>query len=207
VDDTASGGAAARILSAAEELFAARGFAGVSARDIAERAGEKKASVFYHFGSKPELFQRVLERYYAAHAEALGSASAGPGDARERLHRLIDAYLDFAEDHEAYMRLVQHEIAAGSEFLPEVQRGLALLLDRVQAILADLVPATGPLSARQFFLTFSGIVNAYQVFAPALGPLWGEDPRKTGARRERRAHVHWVADALLAGLEGERRRA
>src|SRR5256885_8471488 len=50
------------------DLFCERGYEGVSARDVAERASVNKALVFYHFGSKAKLFDRVIERYYESHA-------------------------------------------------------------------------------------------------------------------------------------------
>ncbi len=196
----ANGDPAERILDAADELFSSRGFPGVSMRDVAESAGVKKASVFYHFKSKDELFERVLERYYAAHARVLESAETG-GDASERLHRFIDAYLDFIEDHHRYVRLVQMEITSASTHLPQIARGLGLLHERVQAILEGLVPESGPLAARQFFVSFAGIVNNYYLYAPALPDTWGgDDPLAAGPRRERREHVHWIVDALLARL-------
>ena len=63
---TTSRGAADKILRAAEKLFASKGFAAVSVRDIAMEAGVNKALVFYYYESKSGLLARVLERYYAA---------------------------------------------------------------------------------------------------------------------------------------------
>src|SRR5450755_2698489 len=51
-----------RILDAAEELFARRGFYGVSVRDITQAAGVDVALVSYHFGAKRALFTAVFER-------------------------------------------------------------------------------------------------------------------------------------------------
>ncbi|HYX73082.1 MAG TPA: TetR family transcriptional regulator [Steroidobacteraceae bacterium] len=51
-----------RILDAAEQLFAQRGFYGVSLRDITQAAGVDVALVGYHFGGKRELFTAVFER-------------------------------------------------------------------------------------------------------------------------------------------------
>lgn len=52
-----------KILDAAEELFAESGFAETSLRQITKKAEVNLASVNYHFGSKKELIQAVLERY------------------------------------------------------------------------------------------------------------------------------------------------
>jgi AcrR family transcriptional regulator len=54
-----------RILSAAEELFAAEGFEKVSLRAITQSADANLASVNYHFGSKDALIDAVIERIIA----------------------------------------------------------------------------------------------------------------------------------------------
>lgn len=51
-----------RILDAAERLFAERGFAGTSLRDIASAARVNLAAANYHFGSKDELFRAAVLR-------------------------------------------------------------------------------------------------------------------------------------------------
>nr|WP_218681004.1 TetR/AcrR family transcriptional regulator [Rhodococcus qingshengii] len=52
----------ARLLDAAEELFADRGYFGVSVRDITDRADTRLAAVSEQFGGKEGLFQAVLAR-------------------------------------------------------------------------------------------------------------------------------------------------
>lgn len=52
-----------RILDAAEQLFAERGFAETSLRTITARAKVNLASVNYHFGSKKSLIQDVFDRF------------------------------------------------------------------------------------------------------------------------------------------------
>ncbi|RDV26036.1 TetR/AcrR family transcriptional regulator [Alteromonas aestuariivivens] len=53
-----------RILNAAETLFAEQGYAQTSMRTITARADVNLASVNYHFGSKKNLIQAVLKRYF-----------------------------------------------------------------------------------------------------------------------------------------------
>lgn len=52
-----------RILDAAETLFADKGFAETSLRQITGRAGVNLAAVNYHFGSKKSLIQAVFARF------------------------------------------------------------------------------------------------------------------------------------------------
>jgi AcrR family transcriptional regulator len=51
-----------RITSAAERLFAERGFAGTSLRTVTSEAGVNLAAVHYHFGTKDALLQAVFDR-------------------------------------------------------------------------------------------------------------------------------------------------
>jgi AcrR family transcriptional regulator len=52
----------ARLLDAAERLFAAKGFEATSLRDVTSRARANLAAVNYHFGSKEALVRAVFER-------------------------------------------------------------------------------------------------------------------------------------------------
>jgi len=196
------GASAKKILKAAVELLGELGYDGVSARDIAERAGVKKALVFYHFGSKEGLFEKVLDRYYADHRTALRSAMEGEGSRREQLHRVIDAYLDFIRDNRRYPRLIQRLVVSGDEARGEqIQRQLRPLFEWTEAALAGLTPDTGPLAARHFFVTFSGMVINFFTYAPVLSPFWGEDPLSDAGIAERRAHLHWMVEGILDRLE------
>ncbi|MGF1492346.1 MAG: TetR/AcrR family transcriptional regulator [Microcoleaceae cyanobacterium] len=52
-----------QIISAAERLFAERGFAGTTLRNVVNEAGVNLAAVHYHFGSKEDLFRAVVARF------------------------------------------------------------------------------------------------------------------------------------------------
>jgi TetR/AcrR family transcriptional regulator len=54
--------AEARILAAAEEIFAEAGYSGETTAAIAERAGLPKANLHYYFRSKEALYRRLIER-------------------------------------------------------------------------------------------------------------------------------------------------
>ena len=49
-------------LDAAQHLFAEKGFAGTSMRDIAALSGVSQPLIHYHFGSKEGLYRAVKER-------------------------------------------------------------------------------------------------------------------------------------------------
>lgn len=65
------------ILTAAERLYAARGFADVTLRDIVAEANVNLAAVNYHFGSKDELITELfVSRSLATNRERLNELKA-----------------------------------------------------------------------------------------------------------------------------------
>jgi TetR/AcrR family transcriptional regulator len=194
---------AQRILAAADELFGGRGYDAVSVRDVAQHAGVNKALVFYYFDSKEELFARVLAGYYSAHRVALEQSFRSDGDIATRLRRLIDAYFDFISDNRRFARLVQQQVAGPGTHLELIRENLTELERWTEQALADVAPNAGPLAARHFFVTFSAAMLNYFTYAPALTEVWGGDPLADDALAERREHLHWLAEVIVARL-GER---
>ena len=86
----------ARILDAAERLFAQRGFHGVSIRDITGAAGVDVALANYHFGSKQGLLEAVFTRRAVdlndERLALLDALLANRGRKRPDLEAIIDAF-------------------------------------------------------------------------------------------------------------------
>jgi len=189
-----------RILDAADALFGEVGFDGVSVRDVAERADVNKASVFYYYNSKGELFRTVLERYYEHQHEALREAfEQTSGSLRERFHRGMDAYFDFVAENHRYPRLVQRILTSDSQQVEFIQRSLSPLYDWIGEQLEEVAPEEGPLATRQFFVTISGAVLTYFTYEPALKDRW--EMLSDEALEERRDHLHWMIDVFIDRLE------
>jgi AcrR family transcriptional regulator len=84
------------ILDAAERLYAERGFADVTLRDIVAAAGVNLAAVNYHFGSKDELIAELFatrgiatNRERLAELKAAETAGGGRADVRAILRALV----------------------------------------------------------------------------------------------------------------------
>ena len=77
-----------RALDVAERLVQTRGFNGFSYADIAEALGVTKASLHYHFPSKADLGQRLIERYEGLqdkkYLSAQTAAQTKPGSAPKK---------------------------------------------------------------------------------------------------------------------------
>ncbi|HSD40680.1 MAG TPA: TetR/AcrR family transcriptional regulator [Burkholderiales bacterium] len=81
-----------RILDVAERLVQTRGFNGFSYADIAAALGITKASLHYHFPTKAELGQRLIQRYEQRFLDALAAIDGSGVDAREKLRRYAAIY-------------------------------------------------------------------------------------------------------------------
>lgn len=86
------------ILKAALHCFALRGFAATSVRAIAAEAGVTGPMIHYYFESKDQLYRRILQIVSDEIQSRIGEAAAVPGPLRERLRRVMHAYVDFATD-------------------------------------------------------------------------------------------------------------
>ena len=64
-----------KIIDAAIPLFATRGFAGVSVKELAEAAGVNIALISYYFGGKENLYSVVLEKQFSIITEIIETAS------------------------------------------------------------------------------------------------------------------------------------
>ena len=97
------------ILDAATELFADRGFDGVSVQEIADRAGTHKTTVLYHFATKDALHDAVLEEGLGRITDTMQEFLAGEFR-RERVAYLLDQIHGFFAEHLALARLLQREL-------------------------------------------------------------------------------------------------
>jgi AcrR family transcriptional regulator len=105
-----------RILDAAEELFAQRGYEGVSVRRIMSQADADVSLAYYHFKSKRDLFDQVMlrkvETLNRMRLEALEAVERRHGDDAPTVEEIIEAFthplLDLlANEHDEWKHYFQ----------------------------------------------------------------------------------------------------
>lgn len=82
------------VVTQAMEAFWTNGYAGTSPADLAEATGVGKGSLYHAFGSKRELFGKVLECYGRAGSEMTEEFLARPGTAKERIRAYLVLIVD-----------------------------------------------------------------------------------------------------------------
>jgi AcrR family transcriptional regulator len=100
-----------RIVEAALEAFAEKGFRGASTRDIAERAGTNQGLITYHFRSKDDLWRAAADRIFGMLRTSLERrlGSLRTEDPRVRAREAIREYVRFAASHPEFFRLMVDE--------------------------------------------------------------------------------------------------
>ena len=172
---------AERILDAAEDLFARRGFDATSLSDVADRVGIRTPSLYSHFGSKQDLYVAVLERllepFLDLH-ERFFSQAATLDTVRE--------YLGTATAYHAaspnLARLIQHAALVGGPQLELLAERWRPVFERGKQVAAKTPALSGGEAASlpSAVMAFSSILLGNVTLAPLYRELLGVDPLDPG---------------------------
>ncbi len=118
----------ARILDAAARVFAAAGYERTTIRAVASAAGVDAGLVMHYFGSKQELFRRVID---AAHTPEVSTA---PGQVTEQILAALASRLE--NEPVASLTLLRSMLTN-----PEAASAAAAAITRYQGEIAQAIPA------------------------------------------------------------------
>ncbi len=174
----------AAVLDAATKLFATRGPASVSVRDIAAAARVNHALVHRHFGAKHDVLRAVLERAVEEIAVATNEIADSRASLRERFK--------FVAEHEDYWRVLARAILDNENprtlqrDFPNVRRMIELLQAEQQQPHAQQQHALplGPVDARIVVGAISALSMGWLLFEPFLLIATGLDAEDRHKVRE-----------------------
>ncbi len=129
----------ARIVAAAIDEFAARGFKGASMDAIAARTRTTRALINYYFGSKEKLYIAVLEHAYSEIRDAESRLDLDHLPPLDAMRRIVEFTFDYYLAHVGFVRLVGAENQAMGRHLrkSKVMRTLNRpIIERVARVLA-----------------------------------------------------------------------
>jgi TetR/AcrR family transcriptional regulator len=192
------------ILRAAEAEFAAHGLGGARVETIASRARVNNALPFYHFGSKTELYEAVIERIMTRMEDLFNRTVATYPDFEDRLSAFVRGLTGYLSDNPNWLRIVLRELLDNSPRVPSiVHRHLKPLVERAQKELAREIRA-GHLRAidpMQIMISGVGEVVSYFLAAPLLEGLGQRQPLSKANLATRQAVV---IEILLRGVRTAR---
>ncbi len=125
-----------RILVAVREVVLESGFAALSTRAVADRAGVPLSQIHYHFGSKEQMILAMLREENDSLVERQAGMFALDLPLAERWNRACD-YLDDDLDS-GYVRVLQEMMAAGWSSM-EVRDAVDEVLAAWSGVLTEVV--------------------------------------------------------------------
>ncbi|MEU8457273.1 MULTISPECIES: TetR/AcrR family transcriptional regulator [Streptomyces] len=128
--------AARRLLVAAVDAFAERGYHATTTRDIASRAGMSPAALYIHYKTKEELLQRISRIGHEKVLEILRAADGAGGSATERLAEAVSSFVRWHAGRRTTARVVQYELDALG---PEARAEIVALRRQVDAVVRGII--------------------------------------------------------------------
>jgi TetR/AcrR family acrAB operon transcriptional repressor len=166
------------LLKAALSVFSQKGYAATTLEDVAKEAGVTRGAIYWHFGSKAELYAALLEEYSARGSEIAQTAVAEGGSMVDILRRIFIRLLTAVESDPA-LRAVMEINLFKTEYSPELSDTLSMQVENGRVLLAGISQAmeqgiaSGELRSD---LKAEDLARAFIAFQNGVLHLWLIDP-------------------------------
>lgn len=155
----------ARILEAAGRLFAEKGYAATTSKEICEAAGTNITGVNYHFGSRDDLYRTVIHEVqnFLMRSMPLEAIRDAPVDPRQKLELFLDSLSAGDLDYGTWqVRLWSREMVAPTDIWMEVSQ--ELFRPKLEIIMEIVSAATGiPVDHPLLTFCFLHIMSPFMV--------------------------------------------
>jgi AcrR family transcriptional regulator len=192
----------ARILQAAEAVFAAKGFEGASTREIAAAAGVNISSLHYHWESKETLYFAVFENVYDCIVDLVRGTipddSPGQAAGRQVVDDAMGLLFDFFADHPNVPKLLVRRLLETTETTGEIERDILLpAWRRFASWTHDLSRAVDERDAPLFMLTVHSVMLLFMLDSQQFTGLIGGSVRSPQLRQRLRPYIINLVHMLI----------
>ncbi|KQZ39940.1 hypothetical protein ASD58_06045 [Duganella sp. Root1480D1] len=173
------------LLDVAGQVFAERGFADATSKDICARAGTNIAAVNYHFGSRGALYEAVLveAHHHLLKLEDMQEIAARDLAPHDKLRMILRGIVLRATGPDAHWgaRVVIRELMAPTEHAPAlVHKAIAPKATVMLGLVCEIIglPPTTPGLQRALFFLMSpclALLVAPREMRSKLFPALGDD--------------------------------
>jgi TetR/AcrR family transcriptional regulator len=191
-----------KIISVAREEFARYGLAGSRVDRIATNAGVNKAMIYYHFHSKANLYQAIIEEHVTLIFDFLESQVNLKGDSEIVLENISSFMHKVLSERESMIKLMLREIADGGDRIRAYfaaksgQKGITQKFTE----LVDEQIGNGTfrnMDSRQALISFLGMNLFYLLLKPLVNAVW----EITDENEFREHRPKEIVDLFLHGIE------
>ncbi len=112
-----------KIIRAADKLFTQKGYAATKTRDIAEEAGTNLALLNYYFGSKENLYKKVVQEKLRLLLGAMGSVLSDENiSLEEKINSITENYTALLLENEELPIFILNELSVNKELFVNITR-------------------------------------------------------------------------------------
>ena len=165
-----------RFLDIAEQLFAERGFYGVSIAAIASEVGLTKQGLLHYFNSKEKLYGAIVQRISDDFQDHQREALQASEDPAERLEKFYAALAEPTETNVQRTRLLMRELLDNNERAAKAENWyLRPFLDRLISMVKDVNKSEklSDAEALAYGYQLLGAVNYFLISTSTLKAMYG----------------------------------
>ena len=184
-----------RLLDTAAEMFAQRGYAGVSMRDIAGAVGITQAAIYHHFENKDALYIGALTYLFEKLTLGISDQMAAIHDPCERLELLTGTMLRIMDEDPRFRRIYLRELLEGDDrrLAALAENTFAAFYEPLYTLMGELAPGK---DAQLLIFSLAGLVF-HHLEARKLAPYL---PHSTPQEYELRGLALHITQLFLYGV-------
>ena len=190
-----------RILNAAVDLFADKGFHGTRMEEVAQASSLPKANVYYYFPTKESIYTALIERLIEGWDRAFEHI-VPESEPRDAIAAYIRAKLEYSRRHTADSRLFANEILRGAQLLERRQRQHIRDVTTQRAHVVEEWIRRGqmaPVDPRHFFIMLWSATEFYADFGATAADVL---QKRRLTRRDFDAAAETITRVILDGCCG-----
>ncbi|MEH6552142.1 MAG: TetR/AcrR family transcriptional regulator [Pseudomonadales bacterium] len=190
-----------RVLDAAEDLFAAKGFEATSMGEVAEAVGIKAPSLYNHFRNKEALYEavldRLIEKFKRPMTELVGLEQVSAEQVLAWQRHMIDAHVE----NPNLARLMQYAALSGG---PGVKK---LIDELIRPLIAEPVKQITGIDSPSLVqrpdlrpwvvMAFNNIVMSYITMGPMYRDIIGVEPFSDEAKAMQAESINLLTRAFM----------
>jgi TetR/AcrR family transcriptional regulator, acrAB operon repressor len=191
-----------QLLKKALTVFSKEGYAATTLEDIAREAEVTRGAIYWHFGSKAELYNTLIREYADRGNVIIQQAVSEGGSLLDILRRVFVRQLQIIED-DREMRALMELYLFKTGLVPELEEGRQQQIESGVALI-DMLAGIMSQGMDQGFLRsdvdVKEMARAYLAFQNGLMSLWLTAPGQFSLK----ASAEAFADILMAGIQTQK---
>jgi len=188
-----------QLLKKALAVFSRKGYQATTLQDIAQEAGLTRGAIYWHFGSKAELYNTLVREYADRGNSIIQRAVAEGGSLIDILRRVFVRQLQVVED-DPEMRALMELYLFKTGLIPELEQGRQQRAEstiELIAMLSEIMQQGIDAGILRSDIESINLARSYLALQNGLIQLWLTQPDQFSLK----ANAENFADILIAGIQ------